>query len=295
MEFISSDKTVTMRTPSIANLMVDSFDRDIVAYPLANDFLISKRQSIMNGFFTRVGVTEVVMEWDTPNVRTDFNGLVTYEIGGNTGDFGFLMSPGFYTVFEVLEALVDNLNATQATTGVTWTIARLVGAGAALTATNTTASVLSFTVVGTLPLQLYGNGFIGVLGPTGTSSPSKTFEIIPSTADIRPARYVDIVCSQLTNNQDVKDASTAENVRDVLCRWYFDYDNQSPVDDYGFPILMGYTPFCLRRIYNPPKQIQWKSNIPVGQMSFQLYRNDGELQPVNDTTNFLMTLQASEN
>lgn len=294
MEYVPNEKATPIRYPSTANLMVDSDDRDQTVYPLCNDFLITKNQSLMNGFFTRVGTTEVVMEWGTFNVTEAYNAAVTYEIAGSSGDFGFLVGPGFFTVQEVLEEMVANFNVSSATTGITWTVARLVGAGAALTATNTTGAVVSFFVTGTLPLQLYNNGFIGVLGATGTSGASTTFEILPGIADIRPARYVDIVCTQLTNNQSVKDASTAQNVRDVLCRWYFDYDNQNPVDEFGFPILMGYQPFCIRRIFNPPKQIQWQTNVPIGQMAFQLYRNDGMLQPVDASTNFLMTLQASE-
>jgi hypothetical protein len=57
---------------------------------------------------------------------------------------------------------------------------------------------------------------------------------------------------------------------------------------------MGYTPFCIRRIFNPPKQIQWQTNVPIGQMAFQLYNDKGEEAIVNINTNFLMTLQASE-
>jgi hypothetical protein len=57
---------------------------------------------------------------------------------------------------------------------------------------------------------------------------------------------------------------------------------------------MGYTPFCIRRIFNPPKQIQWQTNVPIGQMAFQLYDDRGELAKVDEITDFLMTLQASE-
>jgi len=204
----------------------------------------------------------------------------------------FNIEPGFYTISEVLDQLVEALNtftAGPSATGLTWSVVALTGAGAALTATG--APGIAFLVTGTLPLQLYSNGFIGVI-PAGGST---QFDILASVADLRPARYVDIVCNQLTNNQSVKDASTAESVRDVLVRWYFDYDNQNPTDDFGFPILMGYTAFCLRRLYNPPKQIQWQTNIPVGNLTFQLYGADGKIQPVNANTNFLMTLQISEN
>ena len=59
---------------------------------------------------------------------------------------------------------------------------------------------------------------------------------------------------------------------------------------------MGYKPFCLRRIFNPPKQIKWDQNLPVaGVMDFALYDNNGKLAATTDTTNFLMTLQVSEN
>ena len=105
-----------------------------------------------------------------------------------------------------------------------------------------------------------------------------------------------MVSPSLTYSQDVKDASSAEVVRDVLCRWYFDYDEQNMIDGYGYPILMGYKPFCLRRIFNPPKQIRWDANLPVaGIMNFALYDPFGKLVETVNSTNFLMTLQVSEN
>lgn len=287
MEFIPTEKTSTIRYPSIAHLMVDSADRDPQVYPLSNDFQISKNNSLLNGFFTRIGATEVVFEWNTPNISEPYNSEIRYSVNGTT--FVLFMPPGFYNAEEALNELVDVLNLGTVATGVVWSVAGLVGAGAALTATGPPG--LAITVTGTLLLQLAQNGLVGVIPAGGAIN----FEILASTADLRPARYVDIVSSQLTNNQSVKDASTAANVRDVLVRWYFDYDNQNPTDGFGFPILMGYTPFFLRRLYNPPKQIQWQSNIPVGNLTFQLYRNDGQLQPVNAKTNFLMTLQISEN
>jgi hypothetical protein len=34
---------------------------------------------------------------------------------------------------------------------------------------------------------------------------------------------------------------------------------------------MGYTAFWLRRIFNPPKQIRWSAEQPIGQLDFQVY------------------------
>jgi len=287
MDFIPSEKTATIRYPSIAHLMVDADDRDTAVFQYCNDFQITKTNNLLNGFFTRIGATEVVFEWLQPNVYSGFNTRINYTVG--TTDYFFDIPDGFYTVYEVIDQLVQGLNDQTFGTGLTWTKSALVGAGAVLEVTGTPG--ITFIVTGTLMQQLYSNGFDGVIPAGGV----ELFEILASIADLRPARYVDIVCNQLTNNQSVKDASTAPHVRDVLVRWYFDYDNQSPPDAYGFPILMGYAPFFLRRLYNPPKQIQWQTNIPVGNLSFQLYRDDGEIQPVNSATSFLMTLQISEN
>jgi hypothetical protein len=311
MEFVPNEKAFTQRAPSTANLMVDSKDRGNAIYPLCNDFLIARDQSILNGFFTRIGVTEVVMDWKTPNVSAAAGGIgnnfLTYNVSATAQDL--FLPTGFYNVQQSLNAIVRVLNDASGGTGASglvWSVAGLIGSGAVLAVTNTSATIQNFSIAGDIIYQL---GAVAVDGVTKTNfisgvvGPGSGVQVsfLPSRADLRPARYVDIVCTQLTNNQSVKDASTARIVRDVLCRWYFDYDNQGPVDDYGFPILMGYNAFCLRRTYSPPKQIQWQTNVPIGQMVFQLYGNgylDGSnrgLQIVNRDTDFLMTLQVSEN
>jgi len=292
MQFVPSEKTATIRYPSIAHLMVDSNDRDAAVYEYCNDFQISKRNNLLNGYFTRIGATEVVFEWLQPNVYHEFNTTITYTVGDVFRTFE--MPTGFYTVADALNELVRILNTFttgEFGTGLTWAVSIRAGGGANLTATASIPDT-TFAVDGVLITQLTRGPISGFTDPAINVA---LFEIGASTSDLRPARYVDIVCSQLTNNQSVKDASTAAHVRDVLVRWYFDYDNQNPTDEYEFPILMGYSPFFLRRLYNPPKQIQWQTNIPVGNLSFQLYRDDGELMPVNSATDFLMTLQISEN
>jgi hypothetical protein len=248
---------------------------------------------MMNGFFTRVGTTEVVLEWNTPNVDATL-GLFTYTVdtAGGTVVHQFTLT-GYFTAADLIDAIVDECNRFTAgtnATGVTWAAVPLYGAGAQFTLTGgvsgnfwtLTAPILEkLTGLNPLTAPFEGNG-------------GSAIDILSSGADLRPTRYLDMVCNQLTNNQAVKDGSTAKNARDVLCRWYFDYDGQNPTDKYGFPILMGYTPFYVRRIFNPPKQIQWQTNVPIGQMSFQLYDDAGIIAAINTKTNYLMTLQASE-
>jgi hypothetical protein len=303
MQFVPVEKATPIRYPSVANLMVDSADRNLVPYPLANDFQITKLNSLLNGFFTRVGATEVVFEWTTPNISSALNNQeIVYAVEPTVGPpvvNTFNIPEGFYTAQGVLEYLfgtTGELNAYTPATGITWSIAS-AGEGQAIVSATATAVVSGVAVSGPLMPKLFpaselsGNSLdiVVPVAPLNIAIPT-----INGAIDLRPVRYIDIVCNQLTNNQSVKDASTAPIVRDVLCRWYFDYDNQTPTDAYGYPILMGYAPFYLRRLYNPPKQIQWQTNIPVGNLSFQLYDNDGQLLGVSPKTNFLMTLQVSE-
>jgi len=292
------ERVLTIRQPSTANLLVDSADRN-PAYASPFDFQIVKPNSIMNGFFTRVGTTEVVLNWCEPNITSSasrLNNTVTLDLSGtgaNTyvGTQTVTLQDGHYTVKEALDDLVDELNDLSGTTGITFAITAGNG-GTFLTSTDGVFRIL--------------------VASQGGSALAQQLDIVSAIfvdtriircPDIRPYRYIDFVSQQLTYNQELKDATTNSLVRDVLCRWYFADDVPEALDAYGFPILMGYKTFCRRRIFSPPKQITWSNNIPVGNISFQVY---GWAPTVGLTsvpitqvgqmnTNWLMTLQMSEN
>jgi hypothetical protein len=134
-----------------------------------------------------------------------------------------------------------------------------------------------------------------------------------NTVDLRWWRYLDFVSTDLTYPQDVKDGSTNDNERNVLCRFYLVWDTPPPVDEYGFPILFGYNFSTCRRIFSPPKQIKWEPNLPIGNLSFEVYGATGPVmypalqdyipvvsgdylspQQANLDWSWLMTIQASE-
>jgi len=265
----------TIRQPSTANLMIDASDRNVAAYPSPWDFQIYKKQSLFNGFFTRIGATEVVLEWNKPNVLDNSTLEFTLSVGGVETVLLATFGDAFYTVAEVLNSAVVSLNAqtgseTRFTVQIQDGITGINDASGNITAIGGTLSPR-------MNFILTGSGF--------------TF---PEAPDLRPYRYLDFVSNQLTYNQSVKDATSNLRDQSVLVRWYFAFDNPTPSDEYGFPILMGYQPFVIRRIYSPPKQIAWESNMPVGQVGFQVYGNDGLVVPGN-LGSWLMTLQISEN
>jgi hypothetical protein len=277
MSSFGTDKAVTFRVPATANLMVDSADRNTTVNPSAFDFQITRPNSIMNGFFTRCGTTEVVLEWGEPNI---LSGEITLDISGAStrSQATSTIFNSFFNVANLLDYIVGDLSGTN---GVGLSLSQVDG----YWGINATGG--RFRVIST-PLAVA----LGI----DTSAPLATRKIINGVPDLRLYRYLDFTSPQLTYNQDLKDTSTAIYNRDVLCRWYMAEDTQEFYDVYGFPILMGYEPFVRRRIYNPPKQIKWDNNIPVGNLSFQVYNDDGSLMlPSEAKTNWLMTLQLSEN
>lgn len=284
------EKGQLIRQPATANLLIDSADRDKQnASPF--DFRITRKNQLINGFFTRVGTTEVVLEWCDGNIY-EGNFTSNIDISGASTALGISVSlvlGGFYTVQDAFEQLIKEVNDVSGTTGVSLAFVNTLG-------------IPSLIVTGGHIKFVEGDGLAEALDISPLDVLDTSFFI--QCPDLRHYRYLDFVSSELTSVQDVKDASTAPFVRDVLCRWYMSEDQQEQEDGFGFPILMGYKQFKRRRLFNPPKQIKWEQNFPVGNLSFQVYGDDGALPitlqintltEVPSKSDWLMTLQLSEN
>jgi len=314
------EKGIPIRQPSTANLLIDSFDNNTAGGQAPNasmlqvyDFTIQKRMSILNGFFTRIAVSELCLEWFVPNIHGAYtnggydgnaNNTLTFSATG-VASVVITITEGNYTVNDLLEAVTKAL--TTACTGVTitWTL------GVVQRGYTGSGTILIHQQVGIVPSgSIAGCSFSGpiadLLGlpvfPTTYNATNPIY--ITDDVDLRPYRYLDFTSPQLTYTQALKDSSTSTIVRDVLVRWYFAWDTAPDRDGLGFPILMGYLPFTLRRTFNPPKQIRWEPNLPIGNLGFQVYGDDGQLATlmvksyptsiIQQGCNWLMTLQVSE-
>lgn len=282
------EKGFVARPPSTAQLMVDSADRPNPTSSTPFNFQITRSQSILNGFFTRVSTTEVVLEWCEPNI----DGSLIFDISGassrqNVNIFGTTV--GNFTMESLMDTVVAEYNALP--TGTT-TTTRPVGTTLSIIKTG---GYYAFDISGgqgrvvSTPLAIQmGLDLDTSLNPQ---------ILINGCVDLRTYRYIDIVCSQLTYPQSLKDATTQSVSRDVLCRWYFAEDSAENVDGYGFPILQGYLPFVRRRIFNPPKYVKWDNNLPVGNLVFQVFDENGDLiisGGSSSDSNYLLTLQLQE-
>jgi hypothetical protein len=269
---------VNIRMPSTANFLIDSDNGQspVTFLPNAANFTITKPAALLNGFFTRLAVTEVVMDWNEPNISAALgNNTITLVLTSGPTSVTSTLPDGLYTVADVLDRIVTDCSGVITGLNVSG-----VGANCRLAST------------GAFSVTLGVNDLATQLGISIASSTSHTLN--PSLNRIR---YLDITCNDLTYNQDLKDASTGSIVGDVLVRWYMSWDTPVIPDVYGFPVEMGYTPFICRRSYAFPKQIKWNNNQPVGNVTFRMYAN-GQTTPYVVAspvgTKWMMTLLVSE-
>ena len=291
------EKGTLIRVPATANLLLDSADRNTITDASGMnistpwDFVLNRSQPLINGYFTRVGTTEVVLEWCVNNISS-LLGNNTFGITDTSGNITTItLDDGSYTVQQALEQIASALNTyVPGGSKYTFDVLREAATNYICKFGNTNPSLRQFRInAGKLAYQLSLN-YDNV--PT-----AKQRLFVVNCPDLRPYRYLDFVCEQLTAVQDVKDASTNPSVRDVLCRWYFADDVPNQIDGLGFPVLMGYTRFVTRRLFNPPKQIKWEQNQQVGgYLRFTVYSDQNTIVydgPISDS-NWLMTLQLTE-
>lgn len=256
-------------------------------------FAISKAESLLNGFFTRLAVTEITMNWTVPNINYYTNTIfVKYQVGVNppiVGTFNFLY-PGFHPPNELaglLELYIQGLDATLASATVTY---------GGINNPVFTVTTNSSTTVAFLPEQVGSPIYDTIGNPIGqiTENQKQLFDIfgfkdnntvlsnihISSATFCEYTNWVDIVCSQLSYNQNLKDQMTQPVARDTICRVYLNQNAGSltgniiePSNNAFAPV--GTLPFQIYHNYTLPKQINWTPNQPVGQLQFDLYDDRG--------------------
>jgi len=270
------DQGTTTRPPSTAVLAVDSLDRaQTPGSGTSANFVINKNQALFNGFFNRIALNELVLDWCIPNVGAyTENNTLTVTLTSGSVTKTITIADGHYTIADALDTLIAGLNAATPGGFGAGTFRLEDQFGAAWSATSYGTVFLATTGGGTFTIG--SSNLQAQLGLATGVTAADSFPV--SCPKLLPYYYIDFVSPQLTYNQDLKDNSTSVVARDVLYRWVFAYDNVPPTEDrYGFPILQGYKEFVTRRYLSFPKQILWNPTMPVGQLSFQVYTSNGDL------------------
>jgi len=316
----------TARSPAYALLAVDSEDRfrnytqaaasNALSYNASSyNFQITKNESIMNGFFTRLAVTEVCFPWMIGNILDSTSEMYgQYQIGaGPVIDFQIDISDniGFLRPSQIASLLQTKIRAVVADlSGFTMTYGSIAGSNATYPwfeyNTNNPSVVIAFRPVQYSVAFPYPNTQIqlfNLLGFDAANTVLDTGETSKSTY-CQSIRYIDIVSPQLTYNQALKDTMTQPIARDSLCRLYLGdgpytaTSTLAPNDPNFCP--PGCAPFTIYRQFTNPKFIRWTPNQPVqGNLIFQVYDDGGTILSETDVNeisgqNWSMTLLVSE-
>jgi hypothetical protein len=324
--YSARDTAVTQRPTSTSLLCIDSEDRFADNFALRDpaaraastpyNFTITKNQSLMNGFFTRLGVTEVVFPWTIPNINeaTKIVGF-DYKIGAApTVSSSVLLDLGFYTpamIASAIQADVRGQDAGLAAFTMTYGVDDAGAQGPVfLYNTNAVGVTVRFypldsADMSTIPqINLGSRQLFDLLGFT-TVQQTLSVNGQGYTTYCQPTRYVDIVCTQLTANQALKDTMSQKVARDVMCRVYL--GDAQGVQSTVLPSSAtfcppGCMPTTIYRNFSQPKQIQWIPNQPVpGYLKFEVFDDAGNpldwlsLDDASDGANWSMTIAVTEN
>jgi hypothetical protein len=273
------NKAVTTRPSATANFLIDSVDREDT-YPIAGDFQITKNQSLFNGFFNRLSVQEVVLDWGIPNISpVHENDVFTFTYDDGTGPVASWVEipAGFYTVEDLLNALVGQMNVDVGTPGAFVITSGNTGVYIGVDQAVVAGGTFEINEVFAGPPVKNGENLAYQLFTEVQVNSGQNQSYVILCPRLLPYRYLDFVSSQLTYNQELKDADTSQSSRDVLYRWYFAWDNETSYDGLGFPILQGYRSFIARRLIAYPKQIRWNNTQPVGAVTFQVYDDNDDI------------------
>jgi hypothetical protein len=315
----ATDHGMTVRPSSTSLLCIDSEDRYLnynasrIGTISPYNYTINKPESLMNGFMTRVGVTEISFPWTIPNINNKTN-IIRVGAVVAPADIVYAnitLPNGFYTPGELAAALTTLINTTFA------------GLGFDMVYGTNNSLIFSYSVTAgnevlfeplpvNTPPYLFGSQSKQLFDLLGFNENNQLPEVAQQ-GDFtlcQAIRYVDIVCPQLTYNQALKDTMSQSIVRDTLCRLYLNSapgisSTTAPGSDSFCP--PGCAPTILYRDFMHPKQIQWLPNQPIpGYLQFQVYDDTGDLldnslPPISaatytnaQTSDWSMTLQISE-
>jgi hypothetical protein len=287
--------TVVSTPSSNALLVIDSGDRFNPSQTVAvnnanptaqyNHFVIARPQNLIQGAFTRVGLTEVRFPYCIPNVN-ETNSSMWVKISANAWA-EITLFEGFYTGAELATAIETQIQSLPGGAGISVTFDSGTGRFSFFDPAPAPGLTLALSPVDlTVPkLPIVINSQRSLLDLLGmppihfTASANLVSGLIQGgIADLKYTDYIDIVSSSLTNNQKVKDTSTQNLIprNAIITRLFIeDETSQNRLADIsgGTPSLIpGTFPFTIYRQYKNPKMMRWNNTVgAVGQIDISLF------------------------
>ena len=318
MSGVPVEDATTFRNPSVALLCVNSADAEIfnkttgarVDDKTPAEIYINYGKPFLFGYMTRLALTEVNINWATPNVNP-LNNNLTIQVDNITTDESLILRitipVGFYTPSELAlavqtqftDAFGDFLNLGAHAVDpieVNW-INQSSSFNILVVEPNVwdefSIRILSSSVfrpVGaSVPVALPSLDYdlTDMMGLTQVEAGAVSFKaIVGGYASMLYTPYIDIVSSILTKNQNVQDGDTFKlSSTAKLTRLYLSnenivgrYEKLVPVYNASGVItsadyetnIIGCRPFCFKREFQTPKQISWNTTENVDVMDLSV-------------------------
>lgn len=275
-----------IRQPATALMTVDTANRQ--PGTKVNNLYINKQQTLMNGYFTRIALTELNMDWDIPNVNqyNDSLRIVFYYAPGLFKAVEFSIGEAFYDMEQLAAELQTTMNAYIATdvdlTGL-YTMSVVADQyNREFEIENTNVSAKKFGIVAISQLLSTSSDMCDMMG-LATVDPALQFTKITSAyAPMTYTPYFDIVSRQLTKKQNVADNSTSVITgKNLLARIYLNelgiVNNKATPAAGGREDIIGVSPFTIHLEFNQPKQIYWDTKEFINVVDLTLYDNKGRV------------------
>ena len=275
IQFGGEEGTQTIRPSSTALFCISSEDRyDNVGIERAVSgqtspyrFTITKKESLLNGFFTRMALTEIKFPWTLPNVSAfAFTNLIGITCG--TDSHVITIPDKFYTAPELAAAITSVWNTLYTTNTILMQVSPNYNDDSFLLTPVTEGSLVAIYPAGvdttpSLPLNTYQ--LVDMMGFVNVNSIPASSQLSFSTPNLLWTEYVDIVSNDLTYNQALKDSSSSQASRDLIYRIYltegqpsYNYPKTIAEQNTYFGVLpYGTRPFVIYRQFQNPKEIRW--------------------------------------
>jgi hypothetical protein len=296
----SEHKGKPQRPPASANLLIDSEDRytsllqkfgnfDANGIP-ANDFIISRNQALLYGYFTRIGVTQIQLNYRVPTVIAGRNSQFLIE-NGEQASYQVNIPEGFYDASGLAQTIQAEVLALAGTPfpAFVCTYNPLNGGLQMNCATPFAIIPLTGTPYTLAQQELWAHTSYTIGATLNNSTPGTVQVLTPP--NLIYTKYVDIVSNNLTKFQRVKDADTnLLNKTNVIARVYLTAPNtRTDPNAFGGPFNLCWDP-------NTPKMAMWSPNETINELDFRLYDEFGQLLYWSQEYNseFQLTLLASE-
>lgn len=294
------EKVKTIREPSYAQLLVDSLDRYNNGTPnisnggqtTSSTWGLQLPSYVLNGYFTRLAVSQIQFEWNLPTVIAGYNDAIFVQQGAVV--YFAVIPEGFYDASGLAAAVTTAfLSATPGAppNPITCTYSPIYKALTLTVATGT----ITIADTGSVPTRQsrFGTTSGLLFGSYGSSVTTPTALIVGNPPTMLATRFIDLKSAYLAKNQKVKDFTTLPGniVSDIIVRIYAAAPNTSQVKATAFA-----SPWMMNITLPVPKYIRWNEQEPISNFTLELLDDGGQILPwgPDRSCEYALTMYASE-